>query len=127
MLNSAAQHVAPNEELVCPEGTGPVRSSIFHGDSACTSFLPCIDPDVRPHPHRTRTEHVFILDGTAEEMLGDRTRNIKAGNTILIPVGTPHAVKVTGDAPLCAISGRSPYFDGRDRAGWTIGNRWPNT
>ena len=115
VLNTAAQRIASREELACPEGNGPVRSIVLHSDSSCTSFLLCIDHGVRPHLHRTHTEHVFVLDGIAEMTLGDSTRTIRAGDTILIPAGTPHAVKVTGDTPLRVISVQSPWSDGSDR------------
>ena len=115
VLPASAQHFLSTAELPCPDGTGPVRSTTLHSDSACTSFLLCIDAGVRPHLHRTHTEHVFVLDGTAEMMLGDSTRAIKAGDVILIAPGTPHAVKVTSSVPLRVISVQSPHFDGTDR------------
>lgn len=110
-----AQRILSADELTCPEGTGPVRSVTLHSDSACSSFMLCIDAGVRPHLHRTHTEHVFVLDGTAEMMLGDSTRSIRSGDVILIPPDTPHAVKVTSSAPLRVISVQSPHFDGTDR------------
>jgi mannose-6-phosphate isomerase-like protein (cupin superfamily) len=114
-MNIEAQRIAANEDLTCPEGTAPVRSTTLHSDSSCTSFLLCVDAGVRPHLHRTHTEHVFVLDGTAEMTLGDSTCAIKAGDVILIPPGTPHAVKVTGNVPLRVISVQAPHFDGTDR------------
>jgi len=110
-----AQRIASAAELPCPEGNGPVRSTVLHSDSACTSFLLCIDAGVRPHFHRTHTEHVFVIDGTGEMMLGDSIRAIKAGDVILIPPGTPHAVQVTSSTPLRVISVQAPHFDGTDR------------
>ncbi len=112
---ASAQRIASADDLPCPEGNGPVRSIVLYSDSACTSFLLCIDAGVRPHLHRTHTEHVFVIDGTGEMMLGDNMRTIRAGDTILIPAGTPHAVKVTGHTPLRVVSVQSPYFDGTDR------------
>ena len=113
--NAVAQRIATGAELTCPAGDGPVRSSILHSDSSCTSILLCIDAGVRPHMHRTHTEHVFVLDGTAEMTLGDSTRTIRSGDVILIPPGTRHAVTVTGSTPLRVISVQAPYFDGTDR------------
>lgn len=111
----SAQRFLSAAELPCPEGTGPVRSVMLHSDSACSSFMLCIDVGVKPHLHRTHTEHVFVLNGTAEMMLGDSTRTIRSGDVILIPPGTPHAVKVTSSGPLRVISVQSPHFDGTDR------------
>ncbi len=112
---AVAQRIASADDLACPEGTGPVRSTTLHSDSACTSFLLCIDQGVRPHLHRTHTEHVFVIDGTAEMTLGDSTRIVSAGDVVLIPPGTPHSVNVTSDVPLRVISVQAPYFDGTDR------------
>ena len=113
--HASAQRFLSTPELPCPDGAGPVRSTTLNSDSACTSFLLCIDTGVRPHLHRAHTEHVFVLDGTAEMMLGDSTRAIKAGDVILITPGTPHAVTVTSSTALRVISVQAPYFDGTDR------------
>jgi mannose-6-phosphate isomerase-like protein (cupin superfamily) len=114
-IHAAAQRVITGDALPCPDGSGPVRSTILHSDSACTSFLLCIDAAVRPHLHRTHTEHVFILEGDALMTLGDSERTLHAGDVVLIPQGTPHAVKVTGNRPLKLISVQAPFFDGTDR------------
>lgn len=114
-MDLVAQRIATPAEFVCPEGPGPVRSTILHSDSACTSFLLCIDTRVRPHLHRMHTEHVFVLEGTAVMTLGDSVRTISSGDVVLIPPGTPHAVSVTGGTALKVISVQSPWFDGSDR------------
>lgn len=114
-LSLASQRIASGPDLPCPEGNGPVRSTTLHSDSSCTSFLICIDKGVRPHLHRTHTEHVFVIDGTAEMTLGDSTRTVKPGDVILIPPGTPHGAIVTSDKPLRVISVQAPFFDGTDR------------
>ena len=111
----SAQRFLSPADLACAEGDGAVRSTVLHSDSACTSFFLCIDHGVRPHLHRTHTEHVFVVDGSAEMTLGESTRTITAGDAILIPAGTPHAVTVTGDRPLRVISVQAPRFDGTDR------------
>lgn len=112
---ASAQHIIDIAEQRCAEGDGPVHVTPLHSDSACSSFLICIDKEVRPHLHRAHTEHVFVLDGEATMRLGDSTRVIHAGETIIIPPGTPHAVQVNGGAPLRVISVQSPFFDGTDR------------
>lgn len=112
---ASAQRLSDPDGPQCPDGPGPVRSTTLYSDSACTSFLLCIDKAVRPHLHRTHTEHVFVLDGSAEMLLGDSTFNVKPGDALLIPAGTPHAVKVKSGGPLQVISVQSPFFDGTDR------------
>ena len=78
---SAQRFISP-EGLMCAEGNGAVRSTVLHSDSVCTSFFLCIDQGVRPHLHRTHTEHVFVVDGLAEMMLGDSTRTISSNTTL---------------------------------------------
>lgn len=114
MTVSAQRFMSPSN-IGCAEGDGAVRSTVLHSDSTCTSFFLCIDHGVRPHLHRTHTEHVFVIDGSAEMTLGDSVRTITAGDAILIPAGTPHAVTVNGDGPLRVISVQAPHFDGTDR------------
>jgi mannose-6-phosphate isomerase-like protein (cupin superfamily) len=115
VLDAAAQRIASAVDLHCPEGTGPVRSTVLRSDSVCTSFLLCIDTGVRPHLHRTHTEHVFVLEGSATMTLGDSTRTINPGEVVIIPPGTPHSAHVIGPSPLKVISVQAPYFDGTDR------------
>lgn len=112
--SACAQHFAPSD-LRCAEGDGAVHSTLLRSDSACTSYFLCIDRSVRAHLHRTHTEHVFVIAGEAEMMLGDSTRMVRAGDVIVIPPGTPHAAKVIGEGPLQVISVQAPYFDGTDR------------
>lgn len=109
------QSITSVAEQKCADSEGPVHVSPLHSDSACSSFLICIDTEVKPHLHRMHTEHVFVLDGEGLMRLGDSERAVKAGDAIVIPPGTPHSVRVTGTAPLRVISVQSPHFDGSDR------------
>ena len=58
------------------------------------------------------TEQVYVLEGGGSMTLGDSTFSIKAGDLILIPMGTPHSVITTTDVPLKVVSIQSPKFDG---------------
>jgi mannose-6-phosphate isomerase-like protein (cupin superfamily) len=111
----AAQEVIDPGTARCAEGSSEVHVTPLHSDSLASSFLLCVDTEVKAHFHRAHTEHVFVLEGTATMRLGDEERTIKAGDTVIIPVGTVHAVRVTGDAPLRVISVQAPRFDGSDR------------
>lgn len=111
----AAQQVIGPGTLHCAEGATAVHVTPLHSDSLASSFLICVDSEVNAHFHRAHTEHVFVLEGTATLRLGDAERTIKAGDTVIIPAGTVHAVRVTGEAPLRVISVQSPRYDGSDR------------
>lgn len=121
-----AQSVLPSTVLECPPGEGSVRSRTLSSDSLSTSFLLCIHGGVKPHLHAHHTEHVHVLEGNGTMLLGDSVFTVSAGSFIAIPRGTPHAVRVSGDAPLRVISVQAPYFDGSDRVPVDVGTRWPH-
>jgi mannose-6-phosphate isomerase-like protein (cupin superfamily) len=110
-----AQHILSPSELPCAEGEAPVHITPLHSDSTCSSFLICIDRSIKPHLHRTHTEHVFVLEGEGVMRLGTIERAVKSGDTIIIPPNTPHSVNVTSDGPLRVVSVQAPFFDGSDR------------
>lgn len=72
--------LAPNADLrsrtlvTLPEGTVAVQSG-----------------DVLKHFHADANEIQLILDGAGSFWLGDKEQQVKAGDLIVIPKGTPHA------------------------------------
>lgn len=72
--------LAPNADLrsrtllALPEGTVAVQSG-----------------NVVKHFHADANEIQLILDGAGSFWLGDKEQQVKAGDLILIPKGTPHA------------------------------------
>ena len=88
---------------------------VLFTDSLCSSFLICIPRSVAQHYHRYHTEHVFVLDGAGQMMLGDSLFPVTRGHIVVIPQGTPHAVRTSSASPLRVISIQSPQFDGSDR------------
>lgn len=88
---------------------------VLHHDSLSSSFIICIPSEVAPHYHAAHTEHVTVLSGTGEMLLGDSTFTIAPGDVMVIPMRTPHGVRTTSTAPLRVLSVQSPRFDGSDR------------
>lgn len=115
ICGASAQSITSVQEQLCAPTEGAVHVSPLHSDSTCSSFLICIETDVRLHLHRDHTEHVFVLDGEGRMRLGDMERVVRTGDVIVIPAGTPHSVKVTSATPLRVVSVQSPHFDGSDR------------
>lgn len=113
--SAIGQRVISNGDRTCATGAGDVHVTALHSDSLCSSFLICIDTEVKPHVHVYHTEHVFVLDGEGLMRTGDVERTVKSGDVIIIPAGTVHAVKVIGTSPLRVVSVQSPRFDGTDR------------
>lgn len=105
----------PNHPLApcAPGGVNEVRP--LHHDSLSSSFLICVPKEVKPHYHERHTEHVVVIDGEAEMLLGDSLILIGPGDVIAIPQGTVHAVTTRSERPLRVASIQSPRFDGTDR------------
>lgn len=100
-------------------GNSPIRSQALYSDSACSSFVLEIDRNVKPHYHKTHSEHVVVLSGKGTMRLGETRMNVKAGDVIFIPKGTVHSVEVLDEAPLKVLSIQAPFFDGKDRV-WVL-------
>lgn len=92
-----------------------VFSQQIASDSLVSSFVIWIKKEVKEHKHEYHSEHVYVLEGTAEMTLNDRRFTLKAGDFIFIPKNTWHYVKVTSNEPLKVLSIQAPTFDGKDR------------
>lgn len=57
-----------------------------------------IEPDItsEPHRHSNCSEAIHLLSGQIEQRQGDSWVTLKAGDTILIPVGAVHQTRNTG-------------------------------
>jgi mannose-6-phosphate isomerase-like protein (cupin superfamily) len=88
--------------------------SLFE-DSLFSSFAIQIKTNVLPHKHAQHSEHVYVVSGFGEMVLGTDTFKIASGDLIFIPKNTVHAVKSIGASVLKVISIQSPRFDGTDR------------
>ena len=84
-------------------------------DSLSTSFVIFIKKEVKLHKHNTHTENILVLEGEGEMRLGVKKFNIKKGDHVFIPKGTPHSVKVKSKKAMKVLSIQSPNFDGKDR------------
>ena len=104
----------------CPEkepdpGFSNIFSSTLFSDSLVSSFMIWIRSEVPPHLHEHHSEHVYVLEGSGEMILGDSSFTIRRGDFIFIPAGTLHAVKVSSASPVKVLSIQAPEFDGSDR------------
>jgi len=84
-------------------------------DSLTSSFVIFIKKEVKSHKHISHTEHVYILDGEGEMVIGVKKMKIKKGDIVLIPKNTFHSLTVTSQTPMKVLSVQSPLFDGKDR------------
>jgi mannose-6-phosphate isomerase-like protein (cupin superfamily) len=66
------------------------------------------------HRHR-RTEEIYhITSGGGEMRLGDEVFAVQAGDTILIPPGTAHAIRNTRTTPLKILCACAPAYAHED-------------
>lgn len=89
------------------------RSIAF--DSLASSFVIFIKKEVKEHKHVFHSEHVYVLEGEGEMLLGERSFMVKKGDMVFIPKNTVHGLKVTSMVPVKVLSIQSPLFDGKDR------------
>jgi quercetin dioxygenase-like cupin family protein len=83
-------------------------------DARASVFVIWIKSGVRKHKHAEHSETVHILKGKGTMQLGNQTLEIRKGDIIFIPEGTPHSVQVKGGT-MKVISIQAPEFDGTDR------------
>lgn len=112
---AVAQQVLKLDSFALDTSSEGVYVMPVYEDSLCSSFLVRISDVVPLHMHRWHTEHVTVLEGTGELRLGEGVHTIGPGDVVVIPMGTPHAVRSTGDLPLRVLSVQSPRWDTRDR------------
>jgi mannose-6-phosphate isomerase-like protein (cupin superfamily) len=103
------------DTISVPAQTENIYNRPLYSDSSVSSFVIVIKKEVKKHLHEHHAEHVYVIAGEADMLLGDSTIHIKAGDVIFIPANTPHAAKVTSATPLKILSIQAPYFDGKDR------------
>lgn len=60
------------------------------------------------HRHTREAEMFFMLDGTLTYRAGDEVFHLAAGDLIWLPVGLPHAFRVTGDTPARLLAVTDP-------------------
>ena len=66
------------------------------------------------HRHAISEELYFILTGSGIMTLGDDCFKVGAGDTVLIPPGTPHRIEATGTEALRILCCCSPAYAHED-------------
>jgi quercetin dioxygenase-like cupin family protein len=83
-------------------------------DARASVFAIWIKEKVRLHKHAAHSETVYILKGKGDMRIGRQMREVKKGDVIFIPEGTPHEVQVKGGT-MKVLSIQAPEFRGKDR------------
>jgi mannose-6-phosphate isomerase-like protein (cupin superfamily) len=66
------------------------------------------------HRHRLTEELYHVTAGSGLMTLGDRAFEVRAGDTICIPPGTPHRIRNTGATPLKILCACTPAYSHED-------------
>lgn len=90
-------------------GQGTVRQVLIGPDEgpnfALRRFI--MEPGGGMPPHTNTVEHEqYVLRGRARIGIGDHVHDVRAGDVVFIPAGTPHWYAAEGDEPfefLCVV------------------------
>ena len=64
--------------------------------------------------HARRSEHWFIVHGTAVVTLDGERRQVTAGEAVDVPVGTAHRIENAGDLPVVFVEVQHGDYFGED-------------
>ena len=66
------------------------------------------------HYHRKAEELYVFTEGQGRVRVGDEERDVRAGDTVVLPPGTTHKVWNTGDGPLRLLCCCAPAYSDDD-------------
>ncbi len=93
------------DALGTPNNIG-FRSKMFvSADGATVSIQ---DGNVPKHLHPNTNEMQYVLEGTGTIWLGDKEVQVKPGDLVIIPKGTPHGGIKPDGRPIKAIAIKTP-------------------
>jgi mannose-6-phosphate isomerase-like protein (cupin superfamily) len=93
------------ERLGLASGTG-LRSRTFVSADGATVAVQ--DGNVPKHLHVNANEMQYILEGTGTIWLGDKEVQVKPGDLVIIPKGTPHGGTKPDGRPFKTIAIKTP-------------------
>jgi mannose-6-phosphate isomerase-like protein (cupin superfamily) len=114
-ISAQAQTWQNADTVSCPDDVENIYVRPLYSDSLSSSYVIFIKKQVKLHKHINHTEHVMVLAGSGDMVLGDKVFPIKKGDVVFIPKNTPHSVVTTSKKPLKVVSIQSPQFLGKDR------------
>jgi mannose-6-phosphate isomerase-like protein (cupin superfamily) len=112
---SFAQEVVNLKDLEAAKEYDNILVDKINTDSNATSFVIWIKKGVKAHQHQFHTENLYVINGSGEMTIGDKTVTIKPGDYFSIPKGTFHSLKVTSKNAMKVLSVQAPEFYGKDR------------
>ena len=92
-------------------------AGIPSGNAANQSLAEATVPpggETQAHFHRVTEEIYLFTAGSGRMQLGDEERPVRAGDTVVIPPGTPHKLWASADAPLVLLCCCAPAYSHED-------------
>jgi mannose-6-phosphate isomerase len=79
--------------------------TVLHTEETCQVKKLIVDPGMRIslQSHKFRAEHWFIVSGTGLVQLDDKNKEVKAGDSVDVPIGTKHRISCTSKDPLTFV------------------------
>ena len=115
---SARTRLDECEAFVTKDGSAvrELMHPAVHGNAAQSLAEAVVAPGqtTQLHRHRASEELYHVTRGEGEMRLGDERFAVRAGDTICIPPGTPHAIRNTGAEPLAILCCSSPPYAHED-------------
>lgn len=108
-----AQLVSNLPAMPCAGEYENVKVEKISDDSLSTAFVICIKGGVKHHFHAGHTENVYILEGSGNMEWNDKVFEVNAGDYVLIPRNTVHAVMAK--SPMKVLSIQTPRWVTEDR------------
>jgi quercetin dioxygenase-like cupin family protein len=90
-----------------PEKMG--KATVVHGDTLFAG-LNCFEPgqEHAAHTHAGQDKLYYLLSGSGEILIGDRTENLSAGDAAFAPAGVPHAIRNSSSERLVVMAILAP-------------------
>jgi mannose-6-phosphate isomerase-like protein (cupin superfamily) len=96
---------------------GPIRMRVLEDGSRTDNRIGAVEIIVPPgvagpprHLHRMHDETFLILSGVLEFTVGDATRDARAGDYVVVPVGAPHTFANRSAAPVAFFNSFTPAY-----------------
>lgn len=105
LTSSQPFYIPPREPLSPGPGNADIRT-IIHSDQTDKQFSnieAALGPNQMgpsPHMHESLDELMYVLEGTATVMIGEKIYEVKAGGWNFRPRGIAHAIWNASDKPL---------------------------
>lgn len=107
-----------NVESIMGQQTDPraerIKNVPLGATESSSARLVMVHDAIEPHYHAEHDEIVLLLRGKGDLRLGDQSRELRRGDVVFIPRGTPHSFVSTGGGFAGALSVMSPPYDGKD-------------